>query len=197
MKQDSYTALLVHSSNLWSKTQEIKVPGNQEEQKNEPMEPASPPLNCCLPCSILTEGISKFYQLYASKMKSKAYKGLVLIGNNEDGYELRNYQQTLVNIEEDKIYDFVIMPDNQIRIGNGHTFLSACAKEVRYAGEIQFRKEGDRVKISQWNNKSGAYKPSAEIAAIAGFDLSKFDPIIKTEETTDSLNHSFTHLTLH
>jgi hypothetical protein len=56
-----------------------------------------------------------------------------------------------------KKFDFVVLPDGTLNIGNGHYRISGKAANVKAAGEIMF---DDYGKIIYLSNESGHYKPT-------------------------------------
>ena len=70
-------------------------------------------------------------------------------------------------------YDFVVQ-GGQLRIGNGHYFLSGGGAPVEYAGGITF---GDGGALLEWTNASGHFRPGATFARNAGLPMGPFRPV--------------------
>ena len=79
---------------------------------------------------------------------------------NDDSIEILNNK-----FEPNKLYDFIVDVNGNLKIGGGHYRLSQKASNVKAAGEIKVDKYG---KIIYLNNESGHYEPTKEdIQAIA------------------------------
>ena len=58
-------------------------------------------------------------------------------------------------------YEFVVMNNGELRIGEGHWFLSKSAQNVTSAGQVFINAEGKVEAVNDW---SGHYQPNSNDA---------------------------------
>ncbi len=111
------------------------------------------------------------------------YTGLNLIPQPENTWAIYDGKnKTLANPAPGSSYAFITMPDKSIRLMPSektiHVMLASTSPAVRYAGNLRFNGKNE---IDSWDNCSGAYRPSPDLAHQAGFypeDIAK----LKTED---------------